>query len=282
MNTATISQTVKPHVLFGAMIVVAFIACYYDVLVWMYGRYTGADSNYSHGFLIPFISAFFVWRKKDELDGEDISVCWWGLPLVALALVLHLLGTVLYIFAISGFSIFFLVLGTCLFVFGKNITRKLLFPIVFLLFMFPMPMAVIELISFPMKMLVAHTGADIVKLTGIPVLREGFMISIPAGEVFVGNPCSGLRSLVAFLALGAVFAHLGNISIAKKVLLFFAAIPVAIISNVFRIPLLIFIGHFWGVDAVQPESIWHTGTGLFVFVLALFLMYIAAKALRWK
>jgi len=157
----------------------------------------GADSYYSHGFIIPLVTGFLIWQKRSQLRAADVGLSWWGLWVVLAAVLIHILGVTLYVFSISGFSIFFLIIGLSLFVFGKQATRIIIFPLTYLIFMFPVPEAFISAISFPMKMLVAKTGVDIVRLLGVPVFREGFNITIPAGSLLVGNPCSGLRSLIA-------------------------------------------------------------------------------------
>ena len=272
----------KVHLLFLPIIFVLFIWAYDTTLQWMYDRYMGADSYYSHGFLVPFVSLFLIWQKLGTLKSLPQQQNIAGLIIIVFALVLHILGTVLYIFSISGFSIFFLVLGFTLFIFGKEIIRAILFPLLFLVFMFPLPEAIISLFSFPLKMFAAKAGVWVVKLFGIPVHGEGFNIFIPAGHLLVGNPCSGLRSLIAFLALGAVFAYLAPLSTGKKVFLFFSTIPIAILSNIVRIPILIMISHYWGLKAAAPDTLVHTGSGILVFIIGFLLLLATAKVLNGK
>lgn len=242
----------------------------------------GSDSYYSHGFLIPIISGFLIWQKRKQIEETEFVFSWWGLWFILAAVLIHLLGTILYVFSISGFSIFFLIIGLSLFIFGRNITRIIFFPLIFLIFMFPVPEAFISTISFPMKMLVAKTGVDIVSFLGIPTFREGFNISIPAGNLLVGNPCSGLRSLISFMALGSVFAYIIDFSLTKKIALFLLSIPIAILSNIVRVPILILISHFWGLEAAAPDTFWHTASGVFVFVIGLAMLYMAGRILQWE
>lgn len=248
----------------------------------MHERYMSADSYYSHGYLIPLISAYIIWTKRNVIKSARVSSSFWGLIIIIIGALIHILGTILYIFSLSGFSIFFIILGSSMFIVGKEITRIIIFPITYLLFMFPIPLALILTISFPMKMLVANAGVEIVSLFGIPLYREGFNISIPAGQLLVSNPCSGLRSLIAFMALGAVIAHFSKETMIKKIVLFMASVPIAIVSNVLRVSGLILISHFWGLDAAAPDTIWHTITGMFVFVIGFFLLYLTNRMLKWK
>ena len=280
MNMINKNNQIFVSLLLVSVIVALFIASYHEVISWWYIRCSSPDSYYSHGFLIPFVSGFLIWQKRNELVKIEPDGAWWGLGLIVFSVLMHITGTILYVFSVSGFSIFFLIIGITLFIYGKQITRIILFPLLFTIFMFPLPLAFINKISFPMKMLVAKSGTLIVSLIGIPVLREGFYIIIPAGDLLVGNPCSGLRSLISFLALGALFAYMINTSIPKKWLLFILAVPVALLSNIVRVPILILISHYWGLEAAAPESFWHDASGIFVFVLGFCLLFLAGKILE--
>lgn len=278
MKNATTNKLI--NILGLSVITLLTVFAYQATLVWMYQRYMGADSYYSHGFLVPFISLFFIYQQKDRLCRAEQTTSMAGLGILLFALFLHILGTILYVFSISGFSLFFLAIGLALFLFGSERSKIIWFSLFFLVFMFPLPMAVIGLISFPLKIFAAKAGVFIVSLLGIPVHGEGFNITIPAGHLLVGNPCSGLRSLISFLALGSVFAYLAPLSTVKKWILFFLSIPIALLSNIVRVPILILVSHYWGLEAAAPDTLVHTGSGLLVFVLGFFLLFFAAKLLE--
>jgi len=279
MNT---KNTLWMHIIYPSIVLLLFAACYHSTLSWMYVRFMSQDSYYSHGFIVPIVSGYLIWRKRTIFKERDPEVSWWGLVLIIASVLIHVTGTVLYVFSLSGFSIFFLILGTSLFIFGKDITRVILFPLVFLIFMFPLPLAFISAISFPMKLLVAKVGVWIVDSLGIPALREGFHITIPAGSLLVGNPCSGLRSLISFLALGAILAYLSGTSNIRKWILFFFSIPIALLSNIIRVPILILISHYWGLEVASPDSFWHNASGVFVFIVGILSMFYTGRLLEWK
>lgn len=275
-------RTLSPSHPLIFLLITLFLLCYHTTLAWMLQRWGGVDSYYSHGYLVPFISGYLIWLKREELRQIPPSSSTLGLFLIIFAVFLHLMGTVLYVFSLSGFSIFFLILGSVLFLFGKEFTKVILFPLIFLIFMFPLPLAFLSLITFPLKILVAKAGVTVVNLLGVPVLRNGFDITIPGGNLVVGNPCSGLRSLIAFLALGAVMAYLTDISPSRKLILFLSSVPIAILSNAIRVPVLILISHFYGLKAASPESIWHNATGMLVFILGFILLMGLSRVLQWK
>jgi exosortase len=265
-----------------ASISLLFLFTYKETLYWMYQRYTSPDSYYSHGFLVPFISIFFIYLQKDSLNKTKQSTSLVGLYVIIFALLTHLLGTILYIFSISGFSIFFLVIGLTLYLLGTKISKLIWFPLLFLIFMFPLPQALIGVISFPLKIFAAKAGVWVVDSLGVPVHGEGFNIFIPAGRLLVGNPCSGLRSLISFLALGSVLAYLAPISAAKKWTLLLLTIPIALLSNVIRVTILILASHNWGLAAAEPDTLVHTGSGILIFIIGFLLLMASSKVLEWR
>lgn len=242
----------------------------------------GADSYYSHGFLVPFVSLFLIYQLKDRLSQTEQETSIAGMYVLLFALFLHLLGTVLYIFSISGVSIFVLVIGLSLYLFGTKISKVIWFPLLFLIFMFPLPETLISLVSFPLKIFAAKAGVWIVGLLGVPVHGEGFNIYIPAGHLLVGNPCSGLRSLIAFMALGSVFAYLAPIGTGKKWFLFSLTIPIALLSNVIRVSILILVSHYYGLEAAVAGTLVHTGSGMLIFIIGFLLLMASAKVLEWR
>ncbi len=269
-------KSLIPYLIILALL---FIASYYDTFTWIMERYLSVDSYYSHGFFVPFVTGYLIWLKREELEATQGSTSWFGFVLVIFAALLHLFGTGVYIFSVSGFSLWLLLVGSCWFVLGSDRIKKIIFPLLFLLFMVPAPLALITMISFPLKVFVANYGVKLVELTGIPVFREGFNIIIPQGTLLVGNPCSGLRSLITFLAFGALFAYMSNLSIPRKWVLFFLAVPVALLSNLIRVPILILWSYQYGLAAAAPDTLVHTGSGFVVFFLGILLLYFAMYCL---
>ncbi len=255
--------------------ILLFGISYLDTFNWMLGRYLSPDSYYSHGFLVPFVSGYLVWLRWNEFNQPEIRTSWFGFILVVFAAIIHLFGTVIYVFFVSGFSFWLILVSSCLFLYGWERTKLIWFPLVFLLFMLPAPLAIIDIIAFPLKVFVAHYGVKIVELVGVPVYREGFNIVIPQGVLLVGNPCSGLRSLVAFLAIGSLCAYLSNLPTHRKWILFLLAVPIALFSNLIRVPALILWSYKYGVEAAAPDTLVHTGSGFFVFLLGGILLYSA-------
>lgn len=268
------------YIMLGCITVLMALA-YKSTFVWLYERYVAVDSYYSHGFLIPFVTGFLIWMKKKELKNITRKSSFWGLALVIFALGSHFLSVLAEVFFVSGFSILLLVFGISLFLYGKEITKKILFPLCFLIFMFPLPLIAINAISFPMKMFVTKSAVYFLKeALHLPMKNEGFQIFFPNASLVVGNPCSGLRSLISMLALGSIFAYLLEAKMAKKILLFFLAIPIALFSNFIRVILLCLGVFIYGSQ--MAKGFYHDFTGYLVFIISFGALWLCWRSLACK
>jgi exosortase len=263
----------------GVMGLALFCLSYWNTLVWIWGRSSSRDSYYSHALLIPIISGYLVWRRRDVFSRIQWSSSLGGLALILSALGLHTLSVLLNVSFVSGFSIWILVFGLCLYLWGWLITRQMIFPLGFLVFMFPLPMAALDFVGMPMKLFATACGAGIIDFLGIPVLREGFQLHFTSGSLLIGNPCSGLRSLIALTALGALFAHFQPGPMWKRVALFMASVPIAIISNIVRVTLLSLTANYYGPE--EATGVLHDVYGSLVFVISLFLLFGIGRILDW-
>lgn len=250
------------------LIVSLLIAIYVPTFISLGHKYLAADSYYSHGFLVPLVSAYLIWSKRRKIQAllPGAQSARSGLILLAAGLLLHLISTALRLNFGSYLSLPIVLAGLELYLFGKTIFRLLLFPLVFLIFMIPLPNVIIIAISFKMKMLAAQIACGAVSMMGIPIIRDGSTIYLPAGSLVVGDPCSGLKSLISLVALGVVFTQFTNARAFKKNILCLSAIPIAIISNVLRIILLILAAYVYGEKTAL--GFFHDFTGMLVFIFA--------------
>lgn len=258
-----------------------FVLIYEQTLLWLYERYTLAESYYSHGFLIPLIAGYLIYRKKESITNIPISYSYLGMIIVLISLFIHWLSVIIHVYFISGFSILFFTFGVSLFLFGAHRTKIISTPLLYLIFMFPLPLLVIQKISLPLKAFVTKTSVALTNLIGIQSVQTGFLIGLPDGALAIGNPCSGLRSIFSFLALGAVFLIVdGQISVKRKVLFFLICIPIALISNILRVVFLIITGNLIGTENVLEGSFYHDFSGYAVFVIGLIIMSVIWKIFK--
>lgn len=209
------------------------------------------DPNYSHGFLVPLISAYFVWQSWAQIQNIKIRPSNLGLLVVIGSLLLLFMGYVGTEYYSMRSSLVFLLAGIILFLCGGRVLRSLALPVAFLLFMVPLPYIIYNAVAFPLKLMVAKFSVFSLKLMGIVVWREGNIIRFPQTVLEVADACSGLRSLMSLLALAVAYAFVSQTSNIKRTLLVFAAVPIAIFTNMLRVIITGVLAQYYGAAAAE-------------------------------
>jgi exosortase len=235
------------------------------------------DDNYSHGFLIVPLALYFVWERRDKLRKIPVTPSAWGLVFVlgsVVVLVAGILGSELFL---TRISILGTVVGVILFLFGWAHLRALAFPVGFLLLMIPIPAILFNQIAFPLQLLASQFGESAMGLANVPVLREGNVLILANTTLEVAEACSGIRSLVSLLTLAIVFGYFSDPRGWVRTLLTLSAIPVAIVTNGFRVAGTGIAAHRFG--AAAAEGFFHEFSGWLVFVAAFVLMLAVQRAI---
>lgn len=266
-----VGAVVVPAVVFAGLLGLI----YYDILFRM-GFQWYNDPDYSHGFLVPFMSAYFVWERREKLLALPVVPSMWGVGVLGFGLIMLLIGSVGAELYTQRTSLIVVLAGLALLVLGREFLRVLVFPIVFLLFMVPLPAIVVNAVSFPLQLFAAKTAVFCLYNFGIPVLREGNVIVLAGTTLEVAEACSGIRSLQALLALGTVFAYFSQRVMWKRWVLVLLSIPIAIVTNAFRVTGTGVLANYWGIEAA--EGFYHTFSGWLIFVLA-FVMLLGSGAI---
>ncbi len=246
-----------------------FIIAYWPALIILNYKFSAVGSYYSHGYLIPFVSAFIVWHKWDKLKSMIVVPCRAGLWVVGGGLFIYLFASWWQVNILAASSMIVVLGGLSLYFFGKKITWELAFPLLFLFFMIPLPKTIIIRVTFWLKMFAAEAATEVSTLLGIPAAVRGAWVTFPDGTLLeVDCACSGLRSIIALVALGAAYGYFLRVSWFKKGLFLLASLPIATISNLVRIVILIWIAYVYspgGAVFRWTDLI----TGILVFVFAL-------------
>ena len=254
-------------IVFLLITIAASLLLYYKNLIWLGSKWFN-DPDYSHGPLIPMISIYIGWLKKDKLSRiKDQDNFLLGISLVLVAIIIQIASIRAQLNITSSYSFIILIYGLIIVYYGKETARELLFPILYLIFMVPfLRVFFINRISNILKLLSAFISAKIIYLLGIPVYREGVTLTFSTGSIEVADPCSGIRSILSLLALGTVFAYFTESSVLKKIVLVISAIPLAVLGNLVRI---LFIGIMTSKGINAAEGFIHTLSGILVFLIAL-------------
>lgn len=252
--------------------ILAFIVLFWPTFGWMVQRFDAPDSYYSHGWLVPFASAWLIWKRRDELARLPLQSSYGGLLLLVPSVLLHIIASWSRLHVISGLMLVTSVWGLAWTVWGRQALWTLRFPLAFLLFMVPLPGVVLIGASFRLKLAAASLAAKLLNLAGIAAAQEGSMIRLPALTVIVDDTCSGLRSLISLVALATIWTTFlpARTPAWRKFVLAAASIPIALVANMVRILLLTVIALVWGVAA--SEGFVHYGSGMVIFGVALLVL----------
>ncbi len=254
---------VRLTILTALLAVVVFL--YDSVLVEMAAQWWD-DPDYSHGMLVPLVSLYYIWEKKEQLTRLSILSDYRGLLLLLAGLGLLTLGNAGSEYFLMRFSIIITIAGLIVTLFGVQVLLTLSFPIGFLVFMIPLPAIIFNAVAFPLQLFAAQTAAFCLKAVQIPVLREGNLIYLASSIMDVTEACSGIRSLMSLMALGTLFAYITQGTTWKRALMMFSTIPIAILANAFRVTGTGLLAQFVGEEAAQ--GFYHTFTGWLVFIFA--------------
>jgi len=257
--------------------ITALLAALYYKILYSLGTQWYADPDYSHGFLVPLLSGYFVWERREKLRSLPAAPSPWGIILLGGGLLMLLIGSAGSELYMQRTSIIVVIAGLVLLMLGREFLRVLLFPIAFLFFMVPLPAIIVNAVAFPLQLFAAKTATFCLYNFGIPVLREGNVIVLAGTTLEVAEACSGIRSLQALLALGTVYAYFTQHVMWKRWTLVLLSIPIAIAANAFRVTGTGVLTHYWGVEAAQ--GFYHTFEGWLIFVVAFALLLICGLLL---
>jgi exosortase len=226
--------------------------------------------DFSHGFLIPFLSLYLLWNRKEKLEQLCASPENAGLAIIILGLVLFLLGNLASETFSTRISLLVVLAGVTLFLLGWPYMKVLLFPIAYLVFMIPIPSILMQKITFPMQLFASSVAEASLQLMGIPVLREGNIIQLPHGTLEVADACSGIRSLMSLLALGVIFAYFTKSKLWHRAVLVLACFPIAIVVNALRVSATGILANYYGLSVAQ--GFFHGFSGYVLFIVAFLLL----------
>lgn len=228
------------------------------------------NDNYSHGPLVPLTSAALVWLRWDKLRALEVRPDSRGLWLVGFGCCMQVLGVRADLFALQGWSLLPLVFGLSLTFFGRAITHMLAFPLGYLGFMLTFPPVVMNQLSYALKELAVRASVGAAQAMGVEVRRSGMSLFLPTGELRVENPCSGLRSLLALVATGTLFAYFQPGGAWRRAAVLLAAVPIALTGNIARLTLLLVASYRKSVEWATGQ--FHDASGYVLYAVALLLL----------
>lgn len=227
--------------------------------------------DYTHAYFILPISLFLTWSKRNEIrkllqDAKPESSLA-GLAILSIGILMFIFGWRQTYSVISTLSVIPVLVGLISFLYGKKVVKLLWFPIAYLLLLVPPPLAVLDSITLPMRYAISNATEVVLRLVGYPISREGLLLTIGYNDIFMGQPCSGFRSLITLLSLGIVYVYLSKSSTPKKICLTAFIFPLAMFGNLFRVIILCLITFYFGEEAGQ--GFFHNFSGIVMFIITI-------------
>ena len=253
------------------------ILCYAPILYRM-GVQWATDENMGHGFFVPLVAGYIAWKRRDQLLAAPRQPSLWGLGLVIWAGAQALaatLGAELFTARLAFVTALF---GIVLFIGGKAWLRILLFPLLLLLFMIPIPQILYARLTLSLQMLASELGEILISAMGIPVIRTGNLLQLPSQTLDIADACSGIRSLLSLGFLSLVYAYFSDKRSWMRWALLIATVPIAIGANAIRVTVT---GLLSEVNTELAQGAYHEMEGYIVFIVALVALVLTHRAISF-
>ncbi len=251
-------KTLLPFIL-AAVLGLGVVLIYLPVLLNLVNRLAG-DEDYSYGLLLPLVSAYIIYLKWPQIRGYHWEPSWWGVPGVILGFILLTAGKLIADPYSQPFSFIVVITGLLLLLGGWGIIRMLSFPLVLLVLMLPLPGIVTNFLTFPLQLISSRLAAGFLQALGIPLVLQGNVLDLGVRQLQVASACSGLRYILALLALGIIFCYFYQRRFWKAAVLILALVPAAILANATRVAAM-------GLFPALQEGFLHSFSGWLIFVV---------------
>ena len=282
MDAATVRQ---PQVVVGTSpvewILMALLGVAFAPAVVSLSRVWSSLDYASHGYLVPFVALWAATSKRAVLPTLERRRDLRGLLLLTLGFALYLTGVGTSLPSLEGLAVVSAVAGSVLLLRGPSWLRALSFPIAYLLFMVPLPDALLTPVIVNLQLGVSSLGVWILQLVGVAVFQNGNVIELP-GDVtlFVAEACSGITSVVTLLPLGVFLGYFTERTLARRLVLVAAVVPLALVGNLIRVVGTVLAAREYGAEAATTGGL-HESAGIFTYVLGCVALLLVGRAMRW-
>jgi len=227
--------------------------------------------EYSHGYLIPVIAAFMVWRLRAQLAEQEWNPSWAGTVIVAFAMFMLVLGELSTLYIIIQYAFLLTLAGLVIACGGWRVLRTLAAPLIYLFFMIPLPNFFYNTLSQKLQLLSSAIGVWFMRLFEVSVFLEGNVIDLGVYQLQVVEACSGLRYLFPLMSFGFLCAYLFKAPFWQRAVVFLSAIPLTVLMNSFRVGVIGILVNTYGI--AQAEGFLHYFEGWIIFMACVVLMF---------
>lgn len=242
---------------------------YADAFGWMFHSWFEYE-EYSHGIMIPFVSAYLIWQRKTNLT-HAVNRNWVvGISAVAMSLLFFIVMKLATVHFGVLLSFLFLAFSLTYLAIGKDNLKEILGPLAILFFMLPLPNFITNNLSSELQLISSKIGVEFIRLFDITVYLEGNVIDLGSYKLQVVDACSGLRYLFPLMSLAFILVYIASIRPWQKVVIFLSSVPITVIMNSLRIGAIGVSVEYWGPE--MAEGILHDIEGWFMFMASITVM----------
>ena len=281
MKHLSAQQIQKDIVIYWGLVCIGigflFIPTYWDLTNTLW-----TTDAQGHGPLILLVSGFLFWHKRDLLVPKDASSkeTTVGFVILLFALTGYIFGRTQQILIGEVGSHILILIGTLILTIGFKGIRQFWFPLFFLIFMLPLPAAIVDALTLPMKIAVSVVSESILYNLGYPIAREGVIIQISQYKLLVADACAGLQTVFTLEAMGLLYLHLvKRDSFRRNLSLALLIIPISFFANTVRVISLILITFYYGDEVGQ--GFLHNFAGIVLFSVALVMIILVDTIIHW-
>jgi exosortase len=264
---------IAPALLLAALVVVLYAQVAVKLVTDWYEL-----PDFSHGFLIPFFVLFLLWDQRATLARVPIRPTWAGTWLIVLGLFTLLTGVFGADLFLSRFSFVLLAAGCIWTLLGREMLLHTRFILFVLCLGIPLPTLILNQITFPLQLFASKLSSALLPLAGVPVLRDGNVIELPAMQLEVAEACSGIRSLMSLFTVAVLYGYLLERVTWRRVVLALASLPIAVAANVVRIFGTGLCVQYWDPD--KASGFFHEFSGWLMFLVSLACLQLLHSLMR--
>jgi exosortase D (VPLPA-CTERM-specific) len=230
----------------------------------------GKKEEYGYGYMIPAITAFLIWQRKNQLAEIEFRQSWAGALLIILGGLLFFMGMIATTHTLSQYGLIITIMGVALTMLGWEAFRLVAIPLALLFFMVPLPPFIYENLSTKLQLISSQLGVWVIRQFGISVYLEGNVIDLGTYKLQVVVACSGLRYLFPLASLSFVADYIYAGAFWKKAVIFLSSIPITVLMNSFRIGVIGVLVEYGGPE--QAEGFLHYFEGWIIFMACMVIL----------
>ena len=271
----------SPYFLPTLLIAGALTVIFWNLLSSLYTLWTSDDGYYTHGFLVPLISGYLIYKSYPRLKAAPIRPAMWAAILLIPVLWLAYVARMAQMMSIFSVSFVLTLLVAAVFLFGSKWAKILAAPILYLLFALPVWSGFVNNYTNPLQAISTKVAYKILDLFGTPYMSDYNKTDILFGSYWlnVGVPCSGLKLVLAITAFTCFFVLVGGLKWWGNLVMFALIIPLCLFINGLRIALIGMVGNAYGT---QAGAQFHDYSGYITLVVCFFILFKVARLLGWK